>query len=185
MIKNKKENIVYSTPLEIFTYLNKVGSENGVGVIDMVENRFVGIKSRGVYETPGGTILFKAHRDIEGLAMDREVMRLRDMLSSKFSELIYNGFWFSPEMDFLIAAINKSQEYIDGEVSLKIYKGNVLTLGRKSPSSLYDANISSMDIEGGFDQTDSKGFININAIRLKAHSMILKKKNGVGYADLG
>ena len=142
----------------------------------MVENRFVGIKSRGIYETPGGTILFQAHKDIEGIAMDREVMRLRDMLSAKYAELIYNGFWFSPEMDFLMAAINKSQEFIDGSVNLKIFKGNVIVLGRKSSTSLYDSDISSMDKEGGFNQQDSEGFININAIRLKAHSMIMKKK---------
>ena len=175
-VTSKEESINLSDPLEIFTYLNKVGGLHGVGVIDMVENRFVGIKSRGIYETPGGTILFQAHKDIEGIAMDREVMRLRDMLSAKYAELIYNGFWFSPEMDFLMAAINKSQEFIDGSVNLKIFKGNVIVLGRKSSTSLYDSDISSMDKEGGFNQQDSEGFININAIRLKAHSMIMKKK---------
>ena len=146
----------------------------------MVENRFVGIKSRGVYETPGATILYAAHRDIEGIAMDREVMRLRNMLTPKFAELIYNGFWFSPEMDFLMAAIDKSQEIIDGSVHLCLYKGNILIEGRESPSSLYDKNLSSMDIEGGFDQTDSTGFIKINAIRLMAHRAIVesgKKKS--------
>ena len=114
--------------------------------------------------------------DIEGTAMDREVMRLRDMLSPKFSELVYNGFWFSPEMDFLMAAFDKSQEVIDGIVYLSLYKGNVTVLGRESPSSLYNKELSSMDIEGGFNQLDSKGFINIHAIRLKAHHAILEKQ---------
>ncbi len=156
-------------PLELFQYLNYLGAENGIGRVDMVENRYVGIKSRGIYESPGMTILQVAHRDIEGIAMDREVMRLRDMLAPKFAELVYYGFWFSPEMDFLMAAINKSQELIDGVVYLSLYKGNVQVLGRESPTSLYDQALSSMDIEGGFNQMDSTGFININAIRLKAH----------------
>ncbi len=167
-------------PLALFTLLNELGAANGVGRLDMVENRFVGIKSRGVYETPGGTILHLAHRDIEGVAMDREVMRLRDMLSAKVSELIYNGFWFSPEMDFLMAAVDKSQEAIDGVVWLKLYKGGLQVQGRCSPSSLYDKELSSMDIEGGFDQTDSLGFIKINAIRLMAHRAIMKRKQGGG-----
>lgn len=175
-IINAEEKIKVTGSLEIINYLNLIGGENGVGVIDIVENRYVGIKSRGIYETPGGTILLKAHKDIEGIAMDREVMRLRDMLSTKFSELIYNGFWFSPEMDFLMAAIKKSQELIDGTVYLKIFKGNVIVLGRKSTSSLYDPSISSMDIDGGFNQSDSEGFIKINAIRLKAHSLIASNK---------
>jgi len=163
-------------PFELFTYLNKLGSENGIGRVDIVENRFVGIKSRGVYESPGMTILRVAHMDIEGIAMDREVMRLRDMLTPKFSEIVYNGFWFSPEMDFLMAAINKSQEVIDGVVYLSLYKGNVMVLGRESHSSLYDKELSSMDIEGGFNQQDSRGFININSIRLKAHNAIMTKQ---------
>ncbi|MCF6247645.1 MAG: argininosuccinate synthase, partial [Desulfobacula sp.] len=122
-VTNLGDGTVKTDPLELFEYLNQVGRENGIGRLDMVENRFVGIKSRGVYETPGGTILNEAHKDIEGIAMDREVMRLRDMLSAKFAELVYNGFWFSPEMDFLMVAIDKSQEVIDGEVTLKLYKG--------------------------------------------------------------
>lgn len=165
-------------PLRLFTFLNELGAKNGVGRIDMVENRFVGIKSRGIYETPGGTILFAAHKDIEGIAMDREVMRLRDMLSPKFAELVYNGFWFSPEMDFLMSAINKSQEAIDGAVTLKLYKGNVIVTGRESASSLYNKDLSSMDIEGGFNQKDSEGFIKIHATRLMAHSAIMKKHGG-------
>ena len=176
---NRDDNRLYSKPLELFMFLNKVGGQNGIGLLDMVENRFVGIKSRGVYETPAGTILLKAHMDIEGIAMDREVMRLRNMLSPVFSELVYNGFWFSPEMDFLRAAIDKSQEFIDGIVYLTLYKGNVIIDGRESPSSLYDKELSSMDIEGGFDQKDSSGFIKINAIRLMAHNAIIRKKGKV------
>jgi argininosuccinate synthase len=179
-VLNKDDGTVKEDPLELFIYLNKLGGDNGIGLLDMVENRFVGIKSRGVYETPAATILYTAHRDIEGIAMDREVMRLRNMLTPEFSMLIYNGFWFSPEMDFLMAAIDKSQEVIDGCVHLCLYKGNIMIEGRESPSSLYDKNLSSMDIEGGFDQTDSRGFIKINAIRLMAHRAIIdsgKKKS--------
>jgi len=175
-VTNKNDGTVKTKPLEMFLYLNELAKENGVGRIDIVENRFVGIKSRGVYETPGATILWAAHRDIEGIAMDREVMHIKQTLEPKFAELIYNGFWYSPEMDFLMAAFNKSQEFIDGKVVVGLYKGNVMMLGRESPTSLYNKELSSMDVEGGFDQTDSKGFIRINAIRLKAHKVILNKK---------
>ncbi|NMC38688.1 MAG: argininosuccinate synthase [Bacteroidales bacterium] len=179
-VVNKDDGTIKEESLEMFTYLNNIAGRNGIGLLDMVENRFVGIKSRGVYETPAATILHVAHKDLEGIAMDREVMRLRNMLTPKFAELIYYGFWFSPEMDFLMAAIEKSQEIIDGSVHLCLYKGNVLIEGRESPSSLYDKELSSMDIEGGFDQTDSRGFIRINAIRLMAHRAIIeasKKKS--------
>jgi argininosuccinate synthase len=171
---NKEDGTVKEDSYEMFIYLNQLAGKNGIGLLDMVENRFVGIKSRGVYETPAATVLHIAHMDLEGIAMDREVMRLRNMLTPKFSELIYYGFWFSPEMDFLMAAIEKSQELIDGSVHLCLYKGNVLIEGRESPSSLYNKELSSMDIEGGFDQTDSKGFIRINAIRLMAHRAIIE-----------
>ena len=164
-----------SDPLELFIYLNALGSQHGIGRLDMVENRFIGIKSRGIYETPAGTILWAAHRDLEGIAMDKEVMHLRDMLIPKFSELIYNGLWFSPEMDFIMSAFKKSQEAIDGNVTLSLFKGNVTTIGRESPTSLYDQEFSSMEVEGGFDAVDSKGFINIHAIRLKAHNLVIKK----------
>jgi argininosuccinate synthase len=174
-VVNKNDGTVKDDSYELFVYLNEIAGKNGIGLLDMVENRFVGIKSRGVYETPAATVLHIAHRDIEGIAMDREVMRLRNMLTPKFAELIYYGFWFSPEMDFLMAAIKKSQEIIDGSVHLCLYKGNVIIEGRESPSSLYNKNLSSMDIEGGFDQTDSKGFIRINAIRLMAHRAIIEE----------
>ena len=173
-VTNKDDGTSYSDPLELFTCLNRLGGANGIGLLDMDENRFVGIKSRGIYETPGATILYAAHRDIEGIAMDREVMRLRNMLAPVFAELVYNGFWFSPEMEFLKAAIDKSQEVIDGVVHMILYKGNVIIEGRESPSSLYNKELSSMDIEGGFNQSDSLGFIRINAIRLMAHNAIME-----------
>ena len=141
----------------------------------MVENRYVGIKSRGVYETPGGTILHHALRDLEGVAMDREVLRLRDMLSPRFAEIIYNGFWFSPEMDFIRAAFQQSERLIDGQVRVRLFKGNVIPRGRASESSLYDQNLSSMDVAGGYDQQDARGFIRINALRLRAHKLILRR----------
>ncbi len=171
-LTNEATGETHTDLLDIFMGLNALGRANGIGRIDIVENRFVGIKSRGCYETPGGTILHLALRDLEGIAMDREVQRLRDMLSPKLAEIIYNGFWFSPEMEFLSAAVDKSQEIIDGVVRMSLYKGNASAIGRSSPSSLYDQDLSSMDIEGGFDQTDSAGFIRINSLRLKAHRAI-------------
>ncbi|MEN1727370.1 MAG: argininosuccinate synthase [Pseudomonadota bacterium] len=164
-----------SDPVELVFFLNELGGRHGIGRIDIVENRFVGIKSRGVYETPGGTILHAALRDLEGIAMDREVRRLRDMLSPRFTEIIYNGFWFSPEMDFIEAAFMKSSELIDGEVRLSLFKGNVIVEGRSSPSSLYDQDLSSMDIAGGYDQEDARGFIRVNALRLTAHRLIVEQ----------
>ncbi len=175
-VVNKDDGTVKEKPLDLFLYLNELGSRSGIGRLDMIENRYIGIKSRGVYETPGGTILWKAHRDLEGIAMDKEVMHLRDSLIPKFSELLYNGFWFSPEVDFLMAAFNKSQEAIDGKVSVSLYKGNVTIIGRESPISLYDRALSSMEIEGGFNALDSSGFINIAAMRLKAHHVVLRKR---------
>ena len=171
-VKNLEDGTEKTDALDLFLYLNQLGSENGIGRLDMVENRFVGIKSRGVYETPGGAILHEAHKDIEGIAMDREVMRLRDMLATKLGELVYYGFWFSPEMEFLMAAIDKSQELIDGEVTLKLFKGVAYPIARTSPSSLYNQNLSSMDITGGYNQEDAEGFIRVSAIRLMAHRNI-------------
>jgi len=156
--------------------LNTIGHDNAVGRIDMVENRYVGIKSRGVYETPGGTILWFAHRDLEGICMDKEVMHLRDMLMPKFAELIYNGYWFSPEFDFLSAAFNKSQELITGTAKVAIYKGNLISAGVSSPYSLYNEELGSMEVSGGYQPVDCKGFININGIRLQAHHYWLKAK---------
>jgi argininosuccinate synthase len=174
-VENLDDGTVHTDPEALFAYLNEIGGRHGVGRVDMVENRFVGIKSRGVYETPGGTVLHHALRDLEGVAMDREVLRLRDMLSPRFAELIYNGFWFSPEMDFIRAAFLQSERLIDGRVRLQLYKGNVVPQGRESPSSLYDRELSSMDVAGGYDQEDARGFIRINALRLRAHKLILRK----------
>jgi argininosuccinate synthase len=173
-VVNLDDGTEHTDPLDLFVYLNELGGMHGIGRVDMVENRFVGIKSRGVYETPGGTILHHALRDLEGIAMDREVLRLRDSLSPRFAEFIYNGFWFSPEMDFIRAAFAQSERIIDGHVTLQLYKGNVVIRGRESPSSLYDRDLSSMDVEGGYDQTDARGFIRINALRLRAHRLILR-----------
>lgn len=156
--------------LSIFTLLNELGAKHGIGRLDMVENRFVGIKSRGVYETPGGAILHAAHRDLEGLTMDREVLQLRDELSTKISKVIYNGFWFSPEMTLLLSLVKQAQENVSGTVTLKLYKGSAYPLSRESEFALYDPEQSSMDEHGGYDQKDAEGFIKINAIRLKQYS---------------
>ncbi len=174
-VVNRDDGTEHQDPLELFTYLNQLGALHGVGRIDIVENRFIGIKSRGVYETPAGTILHFALRDLEGIAMDREVQRLRDSLAPKFAELIYNGFWFSPEMDFLRSAFQQAQQLIDGSVLLQLYKGNVVIQGRQSPSSLYDQELSSMDVAGSYDATDATGFVRINALRLQAHREIVHR----------
>jgi argininosuccinate synthase len=152
--------------LELFQYLNDLAAKNGIGRTDIVENRFIGMKSRGIYETPAGTVLWKAHLDLEGLTLDKEVSHIKDTLMPKIATLIYNGYWFSPELQLLFAAINKSQENVEGKVYLSLYKGNVIITGRESEKSLYNPNIVSMDKLGGFDQTDAKGFIKINALRL-------------------
>ncbi len=182
-VENLDDGTLHTEPVELFEYLNQQGGINGVGRIDMVENRFVGIKSRGIYETPGGAILHHALRDLEGMAMDREVLRLRDMLSPRFAELIYNGFWFSPEMDFIQASFRQSARLIDGRVRVELYKGNVISMGRQSSTSLYDQELSSMDMAGGYDQEDAQGFIRVNALRLRAHKLILRKTGGESTED--
>jgi argininosuccinate synthase len=174
-IENKADGRSETNPLKLFMYMNEIGTRHGVGRLDMVENRFVGIKSRGVYETPGGVILHNAHRDLEGLTMDREVMKLRDMLSPKVAEMIYNGFWFSPEMEFLMAAMDKAQEMIDGTVTVQLFKGVAYPIARTSPVALYNPKQSSMDEAGGYNQKDAEGFIKINAVRLQAHTLITRK----------
>jgi argininosuccinate synthase len=155
-------------PQKLFEKANELAGKHGIGRVDLVENRFVGMKSRGVYETPGGTILMTAHLDLEGLTMDREVKKIRDGLIPTYAHLIYNGFWYAPEMELLKTMVDKSQECVTGTVYLKLYKGNVFVQGRKSPESLYDEKIASMDEHGGYDQEDAKGFIKLNALRLKA-----------------
>ena len=165
-VTNRNTGTIKETPLELFSYLNTLGKENGIGRVDMVQNRYLGSKSRGIYDAPGATILHKAHLELEGIAMDKEVMHLRNMLIPKFSQLIHHGYWFSPEIEFLLNVMRNAQEFIQGTVSLSLYKGNVITIGRQSPTSLYDQELSSMDIGGGFNQEDSQGFIRINAARL-------------------
>ena len=160
-INNKK----YS-PVLLLEKLNKIGGLNGVGVVDIVENRFVGMKSRGVYETPGGTILNIAHRAIESLTMDREVMHIRDSLVPKISQLIYNGFWFSPEMSSVMAFVKESQKNVSGDVRLKILKGNVIVSGRKSKTSLYNPKLATFEEDNLYNQQDATGFIKLNSLRL-------------------
>ena len=155
-------------PLPLFARLNELAGIHGVGRIDIVENRYVGMKSRGCYETPAGTVLAAAHLDLETLTVDREVMRLRDSLSLKFAELVYNGYWFSPEMEFLNAAMQHAQKPVSGTVALALHKGHVMPRGRSSPHSLYDMKIVSMDEEGGFVPQNSTGFIQTLSTRLKA-----------------
>jgi argininosuccinate synthase len=156
------------SPATLFAALNDLGRDNGIGRLDLVENRFVGMKSRGVYETPGGTILLSAHRAIESITLDRGAAHLKDELMPRYAELIYNGFWFSPEREMLQALIDRSQEDVEGEVRLKLYKGNVITTGRQSPKSLYrDDLVTFEDDRGAYDQKDAEGFIRLNALRLR------------------
>lgn len=155
------------SPAALLSELNRIGGANGIGRVDAVENRYVGIKSRGVYETPGGTILHAAHRAVESITMDREVMHLRDSLMPKFAELVYNGYWFSPEMRMLSSAIDSSQENVTGTARLKLYKGNCIVIGRKSDVSLYNPEIATFEKGELFNQQDAEGFIKINAMRLK------------------
>lgn len=157
------------TPLDIMLTLNKLGGKHGVGRVDMVENRYVGMKSRGVYETPGGAILIFAHRQMESLTMDREVMHIRDGIMPKYAELVYNGYWYAPERLALQAMITESQRNVTGTVRVKLYKGNIMVAGRKSPVSLYNPNIATMEADPtqAYDQDDATGFIHLNALRLK------------------
>ena len=161
-------NNVSMSPFEILKKLNELGGKHGVGRIDLVENRYIGMKSRGVYETPGGTIMLEAHRGIESITLDRGAAHLKDELMPKYAELIYNGFWYSPEREMLQALIDASQEHVNGTVRLKLYKGSVQTIGRWSDDSLYsEAHVTFEDDAGAYDQTDAAGFIKINALRLK------------------
>lgn len=168
-VRNLNTNEEKEGELNLFLYLNKIAGENGVGRLDMVESRYIGLKSRGVYETPAGTILHIAHRDLEGLTMDKEVMKLRDMLIPIYSEKIYSGYWFSPEVEILRKFFDSTQEYVSGIVRLKIYKGNVIVIGRKSEFSLYDEELVSMHKEGKFSPEKVRGFIDINALRLQIY----------------
>jgi argininosuccinate synthase len=156
------------SPATILAELNDLGRDNGIGRLDLVENRFVGMKSRGVYETPGGTILLTAHRAMESITLDRGAAHLKDELMPRYAELIYFGFWFSPEREMLQAAIDQSQKHVEGKSRLKLYKGNVMVTGRESDKSLYsDALVTFEDDRGAYDQKDAEGFIRLNALRLR------------------
>lgn len=157
------------SPAQVMEYLNKVGGENGIGRLDIVENRYVGMKSRGCYETPAGTIMLPAHRAIESLTLDREVAHLKDELMPRYASLIYNGYWWSPEREMLQEMINASQKTVNGKVKLKLFKGNVIIVGRASATnSLFDESIATFeDDDGAYNQKDAEGFIKLNALRLK------------------
>jgi len=164
------------SPATVIEYLNKVAGANGVGRLDIVENRYVGMKSRGCYETPAGTVMMKAHRAIESITLDREVAHLKDELMPKYAKLIYNGYWWAPERLMLQSAIDQSQQVVNGEVRIKLYKGNVSVVGRKSDDSLFDANIATFDDDGGaYNQADAEGFIKLNALRLRTAAKIGRK----------
>ena len=154
-------------PADLLAKLNEIGGANGIGVIDIVENRFVGMKSRGVYETPGGTVLFHARRAMESLTLDRGAMHTKDELMPKYADMVYNGFWFAPERELIQAAIDKASEPVTGTVRMKLYKGNVIVTGRKSPNSLYSEDIVTFEDDDVYDQADAKGFIKLNALRLR------------------
>ncbi|NWS04341.1 ASSY synthase, partial [Motacilla alba] len=174
-VTNTGDGATRSSALELFVYLNDIAGKHGVGRIDIVENRFVGMKSRGIYETPAGTILYHAHLDIEAFTMDREVRKIKQGLSLKFSELVYNGFWHSPECEFLRECIARSQEPVVGTVRLSVFKGHVYILGRESPRSLYNEELVSMNVQGDYEPADATGFININSLRLKEYHRLQSK----------
>ncbi|XP_047469236.1 argininosuccinate synthase-like [Penaeus chinensis] len=159
-------------PLEIFCVCNSVGAKHGVGRIDIVENRFVGLKSRGIYETPGLTILRAAHLDLEALCIDREVRKIKAYLSTRMSEMVYNGLWYSPEFEYTKDCISQSQKQVTGSVTVKVYKGNVYVLGRSAPVSLYNQELVSMDVQGDYEPGDAHGFIKINAVRLREYERV-------------
>ena len=159
---------VEMSPATVLEYLNKVGGANGIGRVDIVENRYVGMKARGCYETPGGTIMLKGHRAIESITLDREAAHLKDDLMPRYAKLIYNGYWWSPEREMLQTMIDQSQFYVNGRVRLKLYKGNVIVVGRESDQTLFDESIATFeDDAGAYNQADAAGFIKLNALRLR------------------
>jgi argininosuccinate synthase len=160
---------VTMAPVELLAHLNRLAGEHGVGRIDIVENRFVGIKSRGVYETPGGTVLHAARRAIESIVLDREVLHLRDGLAQKYARVVYNGFWFSPERVTLQATMDRIQQPVTGEARIVLYKGSVTITGRRSPNSIYDADVATFEADDVYDQADARGFINLNALRIRGY----------------
>nr|CAI5864757.1 unnamed protein product [Callosobruchus analis] len=168
----KGEKISYTKPIEILTYLNKIGGEHGVGRIDIVENRFIGMKSRGVYETPGGFILHTAHKDIELFCLDKEVYRVKQNLAERLADYVYNGFWFSPEGNYVRKCIALAEQSVNGYVKVEVYKGNVTILGRYSETSMYNEDLVSMDKHSNFSPSDATGFINVQALRLKEYQRV-------------
>ena len=167
-VENTVTKEAYDTPLGLFAYLNKLGEKHGICIVGMVENRLMGMKSRGVYVTPGGAILYNAHLDLESITLDKQVQYYKEWMAIEIGRLIYNGLWFSPEMEFLMQSVNHSQKSVNGTVDMLLYKGNATVLSRASDNSLYDEAVASMDEDGGYDQTDAKGFIRIFGLRLKA-----------------
>jgi argininosuccinate synthase len=167
---------VKMSPAKLLGSMNKMAGANGIGRVDMVENRFVGMKSRGVYETPGGTVLWAAHRAVESITMDREVMLMRDSLIPKYAQLVYSGFWYSPEMKVLQKFVDETQENVTGTARLKLYKGNCIVVGRKSPNSLYSEEFVTFEKDRVYDQKDATGFIRLNALRLKIQALIKRGK---------
>jgi argininosuccinate synthase len=165
-------------PVELFEKLNELGGANGIGRMDIVENRYVGMKSRGVYETPGGTILYIAHRAMESLTLDREVMRLKDDLMPRYAGLVYNGYWFAPEREILQTAIDETQRRVAGTVRVKLYKGNCMVTGRKSPYSLYREDLATFEDDTVYHQADAEGFIRLNALRLRMRTICAEEENG-------
>uniref|UniRef100_A0A0B6YTL1 Argininosuccinate synthase n=2 Tax=Arion vulgaris TaxID=1028688 RepID=A0A0B6YTL1_9EUPU len=174
-VTNTAESVNKTDPMDIFTYLNTIGGRHGIGRVDLVENRFIGMKSRGIYETPGGTILQAAHVDIEVFTLDRELRRIKRNLDLQFGDQVYKGFWFSPECEFTRFCITKSQEHVEGVVSLKLYKGGVYVLGRRSDLSLYNKDLVSMNVQGDYEPTDAGGFIKVNALRLREYARLRQK----------
>ena len=175
-VEGERDGYTLMTPYGIMRVLNTLGGRHGIGRIDIVENRFVGMKSRGVYETPGGTILLAAHQDLETLTVDREAQQIRDSLIPKYAQLVYNGFWFAPEREALQALVTETQKNVTGEVRVKLYKGNVINAGRRSPFSLYSEDVATMEggAEDAYNQDDATGFIALNALRLKAAARVAK-----------
>jgi argininosuccinate synthase len=165
-----------ASPANLLARLNGIGAKHGIGRVDVVENRYVGMKSRGVYETPGGTILHAAHRGLESITLDREVLRLRDSLIPRYAEMIYYGYWFAPEREVLQKLIDAAQANVSGRVRLKLYKGNVTVVGRKSDTSLYDPDVATFEADQVYHQGDAEGFIRLNALRLKLQRLRSAKR---------
>ncbi|KAL0112319.1 hypothetical protein PUN28_011983 [Cardiocondyla obscurior] len=183
-VKSLKDGKIFNDPFAIIEYLNEVGGAHGIGRIDIVENRYIGLKSRGIYESPGIKILEVAHRDLEVFILDREVLRVKSYLTDKMSDYVYNGFWFSPECDFVRVCIQHSQRDVNGTVRLQLYKGRAMAIARSSEVSLYNQTLVSMDIQGDFEPTDATGFIRTQALRLKEFNRFNKQLNNLSSINL-